>query len=151
MRIVNMKFRAIVIFITFIYVFLSSCNNIKNAKYVDITENFAKKTENLNENISNNDLQELNTLEVLRYKKVRSSFLRKKIKIAVLLPLSGRYKKIGINILDSLALALKQFHNDSLILLPVDVSDNIKNIDKTIEFIRKENIKIVIGPLFLAK
>jgi ABC-type branched-subunit amino acid transport system substrate-binding protein len=75
--------------------------------------------------------------------------VKKKVKVAALLPLSGKNKDLGTSILNSVVLSL--FDNDKqndIELVIVDSKENADDTKKAIENIAAQNIKIVIGPIF---
>ena len=77
-----------------------------------------------------------------------SSFASEKIKIGLVVPLSGDSKELGESVLNSVKLAINDINDDRLIIIP---KDNGNNPDRTLEVSRdlyKEGIKIIIGPIF---
>lgn len=70
------------------------------------------------------------------------------LKVGLLAPFSGDYKNLGQSIMLSLQLALDEIDDDSIKIFPRD--SGFKNPEKllqSIESLREENIKIVIGPI----
>ena len=77
-----------------------------------------------------------------------SSFASEKIKIGLVVPLSGDSKELGESVLNSVKLAINDINDDRLIIIP---KDNGNNPDRTLEVSRdlyNEGIKIIIGPIF---
>ena len=75
--------------------------------------------------------------------------INKKIRIATLLPISGKDKEIGTSILNSIILSLfENDHNNDLELVVFDNKGNPDDTKKAINNIISQNIKIVIGPIF---
>ncbi len=71
-----------------------------------------------------------------------------KIKIGLLVPLTGDDKKIGYSIIKSSRMALKDLDKDNIEIFPKDSgSDPNKTLQSAIEF-KKMGINIVIGPVF---
>ncbi len=73
----------------------------------------------------------------------------KKIKVALFLPLSGKHQQLGTSLANSAIISL--FDNkegDKLELFFFDSGDNQKVAEKSFSDIVKEEIKIVVGPLF---
>jgi len=71
-----------------------------------------------------------------------------KIKIGLLIPLSGENKEIGHQILKSTRIALKDINSSKLEIYPRDTkSDPNKTIKSAIE-LKNIGVKIVIGPIF---
>ncbi len=77
-----------------------------------------------------------------------SSFASEKIKIGLVVPLSGDSKELGESVLNSVKLAINDINDDRFIIIP---KDNGNNPDRTLEVSRdlyNEGIKIIIGPIF---
>ena len=71
-----------------------------------------------------------------------------KIKIGLLIPLSGENKEIGHQILKSTRIALKDINSSKLEIYPRDTkSDPNKTIKSAVE-LKNIGVKIVIGPIF---
>ena len=71
-----------------------------------------------------------------------------KIKIGLVVPLSGENKDLGESILNSVRLAVNDIDDDKILIIP---RDNQSNPDQTLEVSKKlydEGIKIIIGPIF---
>ena len=80
------------------------------------------------------------------YEKANSS---EKIKIGLVVPLSGEYSKIGKSIINATRLALNSINNDRIEILP---RDNKSDPNTTLRVSKKlyedQNVKIIIGPIF---
>ncbi len=77
-----------------------------------------------------------------------SSFASEKIKIGLVVPLSGDSKELGESVLNSVKLAINDINDDRLVIIP---KDNRNNSDRTLEVSKdlyNEGIKIIIGPIF---
>ncbi len=77
------------------------------------------------------------------------AIIQKKIKVATLLPLSGKSKDLGTAMLNSIVLSL--FENDKngdIELVVFDSKENISDTKKAITDIAAQDIKVVIGPIF---
>ena len=73
---------------------------------------------------------------------------KRHLKIGLLAPFSGEYKDIGQSIMLSLQLALKEIGDDNIIILPRDSGfNNQTKLIQSINSLRDENVKIVIGPI----
>lgn len=75
--------------------------------------------------------------------------VRKKIPVALLLPLSGKNKELGIHLFNAAALSL--FENDlghRIELVLIDSKDSPEDTKKAFQNIIDRKIKIVIGPIF---
>tara|TARA_Y100001935_G_C17293914_1_gene505019 strand:- start:855 stop:2006 length:1152 start_codon:yes stop_codon:yes gene_type:complete len=77
-----------------------------------------------------------------------NSTANEKIKIGLVIPLSGENKELGESILNSVRLAINDINDNKIIIIP---KDNQNNPNKTLEVSRElynEGIKIIIGPIF---
>ena len=71
-----------------------------------------------------------------------------KVKIGLLVPLSGENKNIGEQIVKATRLALKDIDSNKLVIFPRDTqSDPYKTLNSAIE-LRNLGINLVIGPVF---
>ena len=71
-----------------------------------------------------------------------------KIKIGLVIPLSGENKELGESVLNSVRLAVNDINDNKIVIVP---KDNQNDPDKTLkvsEELYNEGIKIVIGPIF---
>ena len=80
---------------------------------------------------------------------VQDAFSSEKIKIGLIVPLSGEYSYIGSSIINSVHLAINKIDNDKIEILP---RDNNSNPDLTFkvakDLFENHNVKIIIGPIF---
>ena len=77
-----------------------------------------------------------------------NSFATEKIKIGLVIPLSGENKELGQTILKSVRLAINDINDNRIVIVP---KDNQNDPSKTLEVsqeLYKEGIKIIIGPIF---
>lgn len=73
---------------------------------------------------------------------------RNPVKIAILLPLSGKYEALGNNLLDAAQLALFGINNSNLVLMPIDTKGtSFGALDAANKAIKQE-AKLIIGPVF---
>jgi len=72
----------------------------------------------------------------------------KALKIGVLLPLSGKYKDLGLSFLKAIQLALYDISDKNIIIYPKDSKANALEAYKAAKEFQKNNVKIVIGPIF---
>ncbi len=73
---------------------------------------------------------------------------KRHLKIGLLAPFSGEYRDIGQSIMLSLQLALKEIGDDNIIIFPRDSGfNNQAKLIQSINSLRDENVKIVIGPI----
>ena len=74
--------------------------------------------------------------------------LEEKIKIGLLIPLTGEDREIGHQIIQSTRVALKDINSTNIEIYPKDTaSDPNKTLQSAIE-LKEEGVKIVIGPIF---
>ena len=72
-----------------------------------------------------------------------------KIKIGLLVPLSGQYSDIGKSVVNSVRLALNSINNNRLEIIPRDTkSDPIETLSAAEDLFNNKNIQIMIGPVF---
>ena len=72
----------------------------------------------------------------------------KSIRIGLLAPLTGTYSELGNSLLYSLQLALEEINDENVIIVPKDSGFNEKEkLNKAINEIKSNNIKVVIGPI----
>ena len=70
------------------------------------------------------------------------------LKVGLLAPLSGEYKELGNSLLYSLQLALDEVNDKDVYIIPRDSGFNNKEmLNKAIQDIRSQGIKIIIGPI----
>ena len=73
---------------------------------------------------------------------------KKPLKVGLLAPFSGEYKDMGQSIMLSLQLALDEIDDDDVKIYPRDSGfNNQKKLIQSIESLKEENVKIVIGPV----
>ena len=71
-----------------------------------------------------------------------------KIKIGLIVPLSGEYKKIGDSILKATRLAINKIDNNKITIIPKDTEADPKVTLKVSKELQEQGIKIIIGPVF---
>ena len=71
-----------------------------------------------------------------------------KIKIGLIIPLSGQYKEIGNSILKATRLAINKINDSKLIIVPRDTKSNPETTLKVSKELEEQGIKIIIGPVF---
>tara|TARA_Y100000590_G_scaffold67292_1_gene72977 strand:+ start:4056 stop:5207 length:1152 start_codon:yes stop_codon:yes gene_type:complete len=79
---------------------------------------------------------------------VNSLFAEEKIKIGLIVPLSGEYKEIGESILKSVRLAVNKIDNSVIEIVPKDTKSNPEETLKVAKELASNNIKIIMGPVF---
>ena len=71
-----------------------------------------------------------------------------KIKIGLIVPLSGEYKEIGDSILKATRLAINKIDNSKIKIIPKDNRADPKVTLKVSKELQEQGIKIIIGPVF---
>ena len=79
---------------------------------------------------------------------VEKSFSEEKIKIGLVVPLSGEYKEIGESIINSTRLAINKINNKKIIIIPRDSGSNPETTLKVSKELYELGVKIIIGPVF---
>ena len=73
---------------------------------------------------------------------------QEKIKIGLIVPLSGEYKEIGDSIIKSIRLAINKINDSRIEILPKDTKSNPEITLKVSKELYNEGVRIIIGPLF---
>ena len=76
------------------------------------------------------------------------TFAEEKIKIGLLVPLSGQDKEIGKSIIKSTRLAINKINNTSIEIIPKDTASNPETTLKSAKELSEAGVQIVIGPVF---
>lgn len=71
-----------------------------------------------------------------------------KIKIGLLVPLTGNDKEIGYQIVKSTKIALKEINSNNLEIYPMDTNSDPNKTLKSAIKLKEKGIKIVLGPVF---
>ena len=75
-------------------------------------------------------------------------FATEKIKIGLLVPLTGKNSEIGQSIIKSTRLAVNKINNSSIEIIPRDTKSNPNDTLKAAKELGELGIKIIIGPVF---
>ena len=75
-------------------------------------------------------------------------FAVEKIKIGLLVPLTGKNSEIGQSIIKSTRLAINKINNTSIEIIPRDTQSNQKDTLRAAKELAELGIKIIIGPVF---
>ena len=75
-------------------------------------------------------------------------FASEKIKIGLIVPLSGDNSLIGEKIIKSIRMAINRINDDRIEIIPKDTKSNPIDALKVSKELYKEGVKIVIGPVF---
>ena len=76
------------------------------------------------------------------------SYSKEKIKIGLLVPLSGTHQEIGQSIVKSVRLAVNKIDNDEIEIYPKDTKADPDETLKKAKELRDDKVKVVIGPVF---
>ena len=79
---------------------------------------------------------------------LEKAFTEEKIKIGLLVPLTGKNSEIGQSIIKSVRLAINQINNSSIEIIPKDSASNPEITLRSAKELGKLGIKIIIGPVF---
>ena len=71
-----------------------------------------------------------------------------KIKIGLVVPLSGENKDLGESILKSIRFAVNDIDDNKIIIIPKDNQNNPDKTFKVSQELYDEGTKIIIGPIF---
>ena len=77
-----------------------------------------------------------------------SAMANEKIKIGLLVPMTGSNKNIGQSIIKAVQLAVKDIDNNSIEIVPKDTATKPNKTLKSAFELKEMGIKIVIGPIF---
>ena len=77
-----------------------------------------------------------------------NAFAVNKIKIGLIVPLSGENKDLGESILKSVRLAVNDIDDNKIIIVPKDNRGNSSQTLKVSKELYDEGVKIIIGPIF---
>ena len=79
---------------------------------------------------------------------ILETFASEKIKIGLLVPLTGKNSEIGQSIIKSTRLAINKIDNLSIEIIPRDTQSNPESTLTAAKELGKLGIKIIIGPIF---
>ncbi len=79
---------------------------------------------------------------------ISQSLANEKIKIGLVVPLSGEYKEIGNSILKATRLAINKIDDSKIKIIPRDTKSNPETTLKVSKELHNQGIKIIIGPVF---
>ena len=79
---------------------------------------------------------------------LKSASANEKIKIGLLIPLTGKNSEIGRSIINSTRLAINKINNTSIDIIPKDTESNPNTALKSAKELYDLGVKIIIGPVF---
>ena len=85
---------------------------------------------------------------IIFYSFSQGVFSEEKIKIGLIVPLSGEYSNIGHSIVNSVRLAINKIDDNKIEIFPRDTQANSNIAFKVSQELYDKGIKIIIGPLF---
>ena len=71
-----------------------------------------------------------------------------KIKIGLMVPLTGSNKELGKSIIKAVRLAVKDIDNNSIEIIPKDTASKANQALKSAFQLKQMGVKVVIGPVF---
>ena len=78
----------------------------------------------------------------------KSAYSKEKIKIGLIVPLSGENSAIGEKIIKSIRMAINKIDDEKIEILPRDTKSNPINALKVSKELYQEGVRIIIGPVF---
>ena len=81
-------------------------------------------------------------------KVIAAASSEEKIKIGLIVPLSGEYKEIGNSIVKSARLAINKIDDSRIEIIPRDTKSNPETTLKVSKELYNNGVKIIIGPIF---
>ena len=78
----------------------------------------------------------------------QNSFSGEKIKIGLIVPISGKDSKLGNSIIKSVRLAINKIDDDRIEIIPKDTKSNPINSLRVSKELYDQGVRIVIGPVF---
>jgi len=79
---------------------------------------------------------------------IQKSFPDEKIKIGLIVPLSGEYKEIGQSIVNATRLAINKIDNPQIEIMPRDTKSNPETTLKVSKELYNVGARVIIGPVF---
>ena len=79
---------------------------------------------------------------------LKSVSANERIKIGLLVPLTGKNSEIGRSIINSTRLAIDKINNPSIEIIPKDTESNPNSALKSAKELHELGVKIIIGPVF---
>ena len=71
-----------------------------------------------------------------------------KIKIGLMVPMTGSDKELGQSVIKAVRLAVKDINNDSIEIIPKDTASKANRSLKSALELKQMGVKVVIGPVF---
>ena len=87
-------------------------------------------------------------LLVISYSLINNLYSQEKIKIGLIIPLSGEYSLIGESILKSTRLAINKINDNKIEIFPRDTKSNPVQTLEVSKELHRLGINVIIGPVF---
>ena len=87
-------------------------------------------------------------LLVISYSLINNLYSKEKIKIGLIVPLSGEYSLIGESILKSTRLAINKINDNKIEIFPRDTKSNPVQTLEVSKELHRLGINVIIGPVF---
>ena len=88
----------------------------------------------------------ISTLSLIIF--IQNSFSSEKIKIGLIVPISGKNLELGNSIIKSVRLAINKIDDDRIEIIPKDTKSNPINALRVSKELYEQGVRIVIGPVF---
>ena len=79
---------------------------------------------------------------------IQNSFSSEKIKVGLIVPISGKNLELGNSIIKSVRLAINKIDDDRIEIIPKDTKSNPINALRVSKELYEQGVRIVIGPVF---
>ena len=79
---------------------------------------------------------------------IQKTAAEEKIKIGLLVPITGQNSEIGKSIIKSVRLAVNKIDNSSIEIFPKDTASNPEITLRNAKKLYEDGVKIIIGPVF---
>ena len=90
----------------------------------------------------------LNIIFLFLWLTITNSLGYEKIKIGLIVPLSGEYSNIGNSIIKSVRLAVNKIDDEKIQIIPKDTRSNPIDSLRVAKKLHEEGVRIIIGPVF---
>ncbi len=77
-----------------------------------------------------------------------NSYANEKIKIGLVIPLSGENRELGKSVLNSIRLAINDIDDDKILIIPKDNKNDPGHTLEVSKELYEQGVKIIIGPIF---
>jgi len=88
----------------------------------------------------------ISTLSLISFFQI--CYSSEKIKIGLIVPISGEYSELGNSIIKSVRLAINKINDDRIEIIPKDTKSNPINALRVSKELYDQGVRIIIGPVF---